>query len=113
MLPPVGCNAAGQINSGSQAFNDKVESVRSVAKQVCAYVPTVATVVSIFNSGFAGDAAMVASAICNAATTAPLPMAPATARRASMAWPCAVSSSADRDRILRPAASAAGRVALA
>lgn len=74
-LALAGCNAAdvaGQINSGSKAVNDKVETVRGIAKQVCAYVPTVATVISIFNSGFGGDAAMVANAICNAVTTAPL-----------------------------------------
>lgn len=63
---------ATSITTASQTVNEKITSVREYAKKVCAYVPTVATVVSIFSSGYGTDVAAVANAICNAVTTVPL-----------------------------------------
>jgi predicted small secreted protein len=72
-----GCNTTAQdiatsIITASQTVNEKVASVRGYATQICAYVPTAATVISIFNSGYGTDVAAVANAICQAVTTAPL-----------------------------------------
>lgn len=63
---------ATSISTASQTVNEKVVSVKSYAEQVCKYVPTAATVISIFNSGFGTDVAAVANAICAAVTTVPL-----------------------------------------
>jgi hypothetical protein len=63
---------ATSISTGSQTFNEKVASVKSYATKVCQYVPTAASVIAIFNSGFGTDVAAVANAICQAVTTAPL-----------------------------------------
>lgn len=69
------CDTAGTVKT----INDigaKVAQVQSYATQLCSYLPTAATVVGIFNSGFAGDVAAVGSAICNAVTTRPLAEGP-------------------------------------
>lgn len=75
LLAVAGCTAqdtATSISTASQSVNGKIAGVQSYAAKVCRYVPTAATVLSIFNSGMGSDVAVVANAICNAVTTAPL-----------------------------------------
>lgn len=65
-------DVATNISTSTQTAKDKVASVQSYATQLCRFIPTAGTVISIFNSGFANDVATVANAICNAVTTNPL-----------------------------------------
>lgn len=75
-LAMAGCvtaqDLATDISTVAQTTKDKITSVQSYALQVCKFVPTAATVVSIFSSGYGSSVAAVANAICNAVTTVPL-----------------------------------------
>jgi hypothetical protein len=68
--------------------DERINQAIAIARQVCNYVPTVATVVSMFNAGY-GSAFLVASAIC----TAVLPPPGAVARRAASGRPIACGPS--------------------
>ncbi len=67
-----GCQTAAETAQQIDAASQKVKEVQAYAARVCAYVPTAATVVSIFNSGFGEGVAAIGGAICNAVTTRPL-----------------------------------------
>ena len=49
-----------------------VKSVQSYTQQLCKFVPTVATLVALFNSGIGGNVASIGGAICDAVSTNPL-----------------------------------------
>lgn len=72
----VGCqtatDVATSITTVNQSVRDKVSSVQSYATQLCRFVPTAATVISIFSGPTGQNVATVANAICDAVTTRPL-----------------------------------------
>jgi hypothetical protein len=59
-----GC-ATTQPGGTPTPISEQVNQAIAVAQQVCGFVPTFATVVSMFNAGF-GSAFEVASAVCAA-----------------------------------------------
>ena len=73
------CDTTGAVKT----INDvdaKVSMVQSYATQLCSYLPTAATIIGIFSSGFSSDVSAVGSAICNAVTNRPLADGPGDRR---------------------------------
>ena len=46
--------------------------VQAATKGYCDYVPTIGTLISMFNAGVGGTAATIGKVVCDAVTTAPL-----------------------------------------
>lgn len=71
-----GCTTAQDIATSittvTQSVQEKARSAQGYATQICGFVPTIASVIAIFNSGFSQDVSTVANAICNAVTSVPL-----------------------------------------
>jgi len=65
VTPQQANNAAGQVVA-------TVKTVQSYTQQVCKFVPTAATLISLFNSGAGGTVSAISDAICNAVSTNPL-----------------------------------------
>ena len=63
---------ANKITDATATVKEKAAAAQGYATQICAYLPTITSVVAIFNSGFASDARTVGNAVCNAVTTLPL-----------------------------------------
>ena len=49
-----------------------VKTVQTYTQQVCKFLPTAATIISLFNAGVGGSVDPVGGAICDAVTTNPL-----------------------------------------
>ena len=61
----------GCATTGGGDITSTAKQIQSTVKATCAFVPTIATIVSIINAS-AGSALGVASEICMAITSAPL-----------------------------------------
>jgi len=80
---PVGSKAseiAANITTASQSFNEKVAAAKAYIRQGCNYVPTTASVIALFNSGFGAAVGTVGEAVCNAVRSAPFADGPANFR---------------------------------
>ena len=64
-----GCATGGGIDSGQ--ITQKAKDIQNLTRTICAFVPTIQTVVSIINAG-AGATIGIANDICAAITTVPL-----------------------------------------
>lgn len=74
-LPPAGTGLLSPlVTSGviTEETRTKARQVQVATKNICQYVPTLGTLISMFNGGIGGTAAAIGSAICDAVTTAPL-----------------------------------------
>lgn len=69
---PAASDAASKITTTTKTLRDKAAAAQGYATQLCGYLPTLTSVISIFNSGFGTDAQVVGDAICNAVTSVPL-----------------------------------------
>lgn len=69
---PTATNVANKITTTTATIKEKAVVAQDYATKICGYLPTIASVISIFNSGFSVDAAVVGGAICNAVTNIPL-----------------------------------------
>jgi len=65
-------NAVTTVQDNAVTIQAKAKLAQSYAMQICAYDPTISSVVAIINSGFSADVGVVANAICNAVTSIPL-----------------------------------------
>ena len=63
---------ATSITTVTASVKEKAQVAQGRATTICGYVPTIATLISIFNSGFSNDVSTVANAVCNAVTSLPL-----------------------------------------
>jgi ABC-type Fe3+-hydroxamate transport system substrate-binding protein len=63
---------ATNINAVNATAREKVTLVQSYATQLCRFVPTASSVLSIFNASAGDSVSVIANAICNAVTTRPL-----------------------------------------
>lgn len=61
-----------QATQGATQAVATVKSVQSYTQQLCKFVPTIATLTSLFNSGVGGSVASIGGAICDAVSTNPL-----------------------------------------
>ncbi len=74
-LPPAGPGILSPlVDSGviTEATRTKARQVQAETKGYCQYVPTLATLVSLFSSGVSGTVSAIGKAICDTVTTAPL-----------------------------------------
>ena len=69
---PGATDVANKITTTTQTVRDKAAAAQGYATQFCGYLPTLTSVISIFNSGIGSDARTVGDAICNAVTSIPL-----------------------------------------
>ena len=63
----IGLAACSTINGVTQVDPNFIASVQTITAQACAIVPTVDSIIAIFNTGVAATATAVSSAICAAA----------------------------------------------
>lgn len=63
----IGLAACSTINGVTTVDPNFISSVQSITATACAIIPTVDSIVAIFNSGIAATATAVANAICSAA----------------------------------------------
>lgn len=87
----VGCAATGAISNkaneiaaniatASKTFNEKVAAAKEYIKLACNYVPTTASLITLFNSGIGTAVGTIGEAVCEAVRSAPLADGPATFR---------------------------------
>lgn len=83
-LALAGCQTAADlatdISTVAQSVNQKAKAAQAEAVKICDFVPALASVVSIFNSGFSSNVSTVGHAICDAVTTLPLADGPGDRR---------------------------------
>lgn len=65
-------NAVQTVKDTSATVQAKAKVAQNYATEICSYVPTIQSVIAIFNSGYSADAGIVANSICNAVTNIPL-----------------------------------------
>jgi len=71
---------AANIATASREFNEKVSLARAYTRDKCNYVPTVASIISLFNSSLGAAVGTVGEAVCEAVRSAPLADGPANFR---------------------------------
>lgn len=75
-LSLAGCQTAQSIatsiTTATNTVQEKAHAVQGYATTLCSFVPTIASIIAVFNSGYSSDVAVVANAICSAVTTVPL-----------------------------------------
>lgn len=76
---PVAQKIAANISAATTKVVDtaatvkaKAQVAQTYAQKICGFVPTIASVIGIINSGFSADVEIVANAVCNAVTSVPL-----------------------------------------
>lgn len=71
-----GCTTAKEIattiTTSTQTTIEKAKEAQGYAVTVCGFLPALASVVAIFNSGFSSSVATVGNAVCDAVTSIPL-----------------------------------------
>lgn len=71
-----GCTTAKEIattiTTTTQSVTEKAKETQGYAVTVCGYLPALASVIAIFNSGFSSNVAVVGNAVCDAVTSIPL-----------------------------------------
>lgn len=63
---------ATDIATTTATLEKKAKEVQGYAVKLCSFLPTTASIISIFNSGFGDSVSKVGTAICDAVTTIPL-----------------------------------------
>lgn len=70
-LTACGVSSQQTSNATSQTIA-AIKTVQTYTQQVCKFVPTAATLISLFNSGTGMSVSAIGDAICNAVSTNPL-----------------------------------------
>lgn len=63
---------ATTITTATSTVKEKAKLVQDYAVNFCGYLPTIASITSIFNTSMGSNVAVVGTAICNAVTNLPL-----------------------------------------